>query len=251
MKKFVFSVYSDTVFVAIVTFIFGFALFRFYLRSFALSLTLAILTAAAVAVLVFLRAQYKVNKKFLKLSDEKEIAKLAFHLALDSQDNNIERIYAALFAQNDCAKRKDNAVIVNNDVYHFAFRLEPVRADEIANLIRCGGARQKILMTADVTPEAQKLADAFGITIQRAADVYLLLKETNNLPETYILAEKMKTGWKDKLRFRIQKPMYKGYLLAGVSLLIFSLFTYFPVYYLVSGGILLCAAVAVRFFGVS
>ena len=41
MKKFVFSVYSDTVFVAFVAFLLSFALFRFYLRSFALSLALA------------------------------------------------------------------------------------------------------------------------------------------------------------------------------------------------------------------
>lgn len=43
--------------------------------------------------------------------------------------------------------------------------------------------------------------------------------------------------------------MYKGYLLAGAALLVFSLFTFFPVYYLVAGGILLSLAVAVRFFG--
>lgn len=46
MKKFVFSVYSDTAFVAFVAFLLSFALFRFYLRSFALSLALALVTAA-------------------------------------------------------------------------------------------------------------------------------------------------------------------------------------------------------------
>ena len=108
---------------------------------------------------------------------------------------------------------------------------------------------EKILLTADVTPDAEKLAAAFGIRIMRAADVYLLYKETEQLPENYILAEKMKTGWKEKLKFRFQKRMYKGYLLAGAALLVFSLFTFFPVYYLVAGGILLSLAVAVRFFG--
>ena len=154
-----------------------------------------------------------------------------------------------MFEKYDTAKRADDSVVVGNEEYFFSFRLEPVRADEIANLVRRGGEREKILLTADVTPDAEKLAAAFGIRIMRAADVYLLYKETEQLPENYILAEKMKTGWKEKLKFRFQKRMYKGYLLAGAALLVFSLFTFFPVYYLVAGGILLSLAVAVRFFG--
>ena len=249
MKKFVFSVYSDTVFVAFVAFLLSFALFRFYLRSFALSLALALVTALALSALAFLHMRRKSDKKLLKLSDEREISKLAFHLAMDTEENNLERLFAALFEKDDKAQRADDSVVVGNEEYFFSFRLEPVRADEIANLVRRGGDREKILLTADVTPDAEKLAAAFGIRIMRAADVYLLYKETEQLPENYILAEKMKTGWKEKLKFRFQKRMYKGYLLAGAALLVFSLFTFFPVYYLVAGGILLSLAVAVRFFG--
>jgi len=223
MKKFVFSVYSDTVFVAFVAFLLSFALFRFYLRSFALSLALALVTALALSALAFLHMRRKSDKKLLKLSDEREISKLAFHLAMDTEENNLERLFAALFEKDDKAQRADDSVVVGNEEYFFSFRLEPVRAD--------------------------KLAAAFGIRIMRAADVYLLYKETEQLPENYILAEKMKTGWKEKLKFRFQKRMYKGYLLAGAALLVFSLFTFFPVYYLVAGGILLSLAVAVRFFG--
>lgn len=249
MKKFVFSVYSDTVFIAAVSFMLSFALFRFYLRSFAEALAFAILTALALSVLAFLHMRRRSDKKLLKISDEKEIAKLAFHLAMDTEENNAERLLSAIFTGTDKAQKTDYSIVTDEEEYFFSFRLEPVRADEIATIVRRAGERKKILMCADVTSEAEKLAAAFGIRIMRAADVYLLLKETDNLPEKYILAEKMKTGWKEKVKFRFQRRMYKGYLLAGCALLVFSLFTFFPVYYLVTGGILLGIAVFVRFFG--
>lgn len=249
MKKFVFSVYSDTVFIAFVSFILSFALFRFYLHSFGLALAFAVLTALALSALAYLHMRRKSDKKLVKISDEKEISRLSFHLAMDTDENNFERLFAALFQKSEKARREENSIVVENEEYFFSFRLEPVRADEVACIVRRGGDKQKNFMVADVTPDAEKLAAAFGIRIMRASDVYLLLKETENLPEHYILAEKMKTGWKEKIKFRLQKRMYKGYLLAGAALLVFSLFTFFPVYYLVTGGILLCVAVFVRFFG--
>lgn len=249
MKKFVFSVYSDTVFIAAVTFMLSFALFRFYLRSFGGALAFSVLTALALSVLAFLHMRRKSDKKLLKISDEKEISKLSFHLAMDTDENNSERLFAALFSKTDKAQKSDDGIVTDEEEYFFSFRLEPVRADEIAGIVRRGGERKKVFMCADVTPDAEKIAAAFGIRVMRAADVYLLLKETENLPEEYILAEKMKTGWKEKLKFRFQRRMYKGYLLAGGALLVFSLFTFFPVYYLVTGGLLLGIAVFVRFFG--
>ena len=58
-----------------------------------------------------------------------------------------------LFEKDFTAQRADDSVVVGNEEYFFSFRLEPVRADEIANLVRRGGEREKILLTADVTPE--------------------------------------------------------------------------------------------------
>ena len=82
-----------------------------------------------------------------------------------------------------------------------------------------------------------------------ADEVYLLLKETDNLPEQYIMGSRMKKSLKNGLLRRLGKKSARGYLLAGVSLLLFSLISIFPVYYIVAGGLMLAAAVLVRIFG--
>ena len=54
---------------------------------------------------------------------------------------------------------------------------------------------------------------------------------------------------KNGIRLRLRRASAKGYLLSGVTLLLFSTVGAFPVYYIVSGGLLLSAAVLVRIFG--
>ena len=69
------------------------------------------------------------------------------------------------------------------------------------------------------------------------------------LPEHYIMGNEMKRSLKNGIKLRLARKSWKGYLLAGVSLLLLSLISIFPVYYIVAGGLMLAAAILVRFFG--
>lgn len=95
----------------------------------------------------------------------------------------------------------------------------------------------------------KKLAAAFGVTLKDAAEVYTLVKESGCMPEALISPPEQKRGFRAKLAFRVRRSAWRGYLFSGAFLLLFSLFTIFPVYYVVSGGVLLAIAAAVRFFG--
>jgi len=248
MKKFVFALYSDTVFVGLATFIFSFALFRFYFKTFAIALIFSIFTALSVGVLAFFLFKRKTDKKFLKLCDEKDMEKLKFHLALDSKENNFQRFFNALSKKYQSAQKQDDCIFANQKNYYISFKLEPVSADQIVDLIKLSNGKDTVLLTCSATPDALNISKNFNIQIADAKEIYLLLKETDCLPEKYIYSEKM-IGFKEKLKFRFSKRAYKGYLLSGAILLFFSLFTFFPVYYLISGGILLLIAVAVKLFG--
>ena len=97
--------------------------------------------------------------------------------------------------------------------------------------------------------EAKKLAEAFGLELFDADRVYALVKEGGRMPQKLISPPEKRNGAKEKFRFRIRRSAWKGYLLSGGMLLLFSLVTVFPVYYVVSGSVLLTIAVLVRFFG--
>lgn len=128
------------------------------------------------------------------------------------------------------------------------FRFEKVTADELSPLVRAKEER-KAAFAGAFTDEAKKLADSFGLRLVEAPEVYALVKESGCMPDPLIAPPVKKNGFLQKLRAGVRRKAWRGYAFAGVSLLLFSLLTIFPVYYIVTGSILLAAALLVRFFG--
>lgn len=128
------------------------------------------------------------------------------------------------------------------------FRFEKVTADELSPLVRAKEER-KAAFAGAFTDEAKKLADSFGLRLVEAPEVYALVKESGCMPDPLIAPPVKKNGFLQKLRAGVRRKAWRGYAFAGISLLLFSLLTIFPVYYIVTGSILLAAALLVRFFG--
>lgn len=128
------------------------------------------------------------------------------------------------------------------------FRFEKVTADELSPLVRAKEER-KAAFAGAFTDEAKKLADSFGLRLVEAPEVYALVKESGCMPDPLIAPPVKKSGFLQKLRAGVRRKAWRGYAFAGISLLLFSLLTIFPVYYIVTGSILLAAALLVRFFG--
>ena len=128
------------------------------------------------------------------------------------------------------------------------FRFEKVTADELSPLVRAKEER-KAAFAGAFSDEAKKLADSFGLRLVEAPEVYALVKESGCMPDPLIAPPVKKNGFLQKLRAGVRRKAWRGYAFAGVSLLLFSLLTIFPVYYIVTGSILLAAALLVRFFG--
>ena len=68
------------------------------------------------------------------------------------------------------------------------------------------------------------------------------------MPELPALPEKKKENFLRGLRGRLRRSNGRGCAFSGIFLLLFSLFAVFPVYYLVSGGLLLALGLFLRFF---
>ena len=249
MKRFDLPLWADTAFAFGAAFLFFFCIFRFYIPALWAALLCALAAAAALAFLLHLFIGKRHKKRYTARQDKLEIQKLSFHLAVDAPENNVRRIAEALAAESgEDARIENGRVSVKDKVYYPLFRLEPATADELAAVIRQGGGDVTVMATA-FTKEADALALAFGIRQMDAGKVYALLKDTDKLPENYIMGSRMKRSIKNGLKLRLSKKSWKGYLLAGTSLLLFGLISVFPVYYIAAGGLLLAAAVLVRVFG--
>ena len=290
MKRFDFPLWSDTAFVFSIAFLLFFCIFRFYLNGLWAALLCALAAGGAAGTLFFFFLRARRKKRHASEGEKEEIGKLAFHLAMDSPENNAELIARCLTREHERAEEtaggKEEAqpesaagkaatsaeeaagntaesaeqaaapfaqirggrIDTEAGSTYLKFQFEAVTADELSPVIRAEGG-QKTVLGAAFTDEAQKLAQAFGVTLKSAADVYILVKDSGCMPEKLITPPEPRGGFRAKLSFRVRKSAWRGYLFSGVFLLLFSLFTVFPVYYVVSGGILLAVAAAVRFFG--
>ncbi len=138
-----------------------------------------------------------------------------------------------------------NEVRAGEARYFLLFRLEKVTADELRPAVVAAG-RQKFALGGAFTAEAEKLAAAFGVELWDAEKVYALVQEAGAMPDPLFAPP---PAPKRKLAFRLRRAAWRGYAFSGGFLLLFSLWAIFPIYYLVSGGLLLAAAVLVRLFG--
>ena len=138
-----------------------------------------------------------------------------------------------------------NEVRAGEARYFLLFRLEKVTADELRPAVVAAG-RQKFALGGAFTAEAEKLAAAFGVELWDAEKVYALVQGAGAMPDPLFAPP---SAPKRKLAFRLRRAAWRGYAFSGGFLLLFSLWAIFPIYYLVSGGLLLAAAVLVRLFG--
>ena len=138
-----------------------------------------------------------------------------------------------------------NEVRAGEARYFLLFRLEKVTADELRPAVVAAG-RQKFALGGAFTAEAERLAAAFGVELWDAEKVYALVQGAGAMPDPLFAPP---SAPKRKLAFRLRRAAWRGYAFSGGFLLLFSLWAIFPIYYLVSGGLLLAAAVLVRLFG--
>lgn len=247
MKKVDFPLLADTLFYSVCTWFFALAILRYYKIPLALSVLLSCLFAFAVGGLFFLFAYGRRRKVALGKKEKKEKEALMLHLALDKPEN-IRKLLLEAFVKDGAEAHCEGDALSVNDAYCVPFfTMQPVSADGVAHLIRERAPLS--LLCNELTPEAERLLASFDYKATRGDEIYALLSRTDCMPEKLILGDLPRRTAKEKLHRAFSKSNARPFFLSGLALLGMSLFTFFPLYYLITGGILVLTAVAVRFFG--
>jgi hypothetical protein len=248
MKKSAFI--SDVLFICGIAGIFTLCLFRYFSLSFFLSVCLAFLCAflAGCSATAFLL--HKRKNITLKRSNERQKQDLLRHLCLLSDEKKTEYLRDAFSKITQTPLQKSGKLRMGNenDLYFLKFRFSPVTADEVASAARWKSGKQKILLCNEIEESAAALCLQLDIRLQTGESVYQALKSANALPQSY-LGQATKKTRKEKRKLWFSKRNAKGFFTGGVLLLLTSLLTPFPYYYLVFGGILLLVSLFVRIFG--
>lgn len=245
MKRLNLPLVADTFFAAICAFLLFFTAIRYYTKSAVLGLIFGICAALLFGTLGFLYISNKQNKSLLLSRDEKNKKLLSLHLSLSS-DAYILNLFKKCLGEE--ARIRGKRVIYGGQSYFFNFKMQPISEDDVARVIKSKTGGEKIIYCNCADVAAAALAVHFTIKICGIDEVFALLKKNNLLPEKYVYEDAKKTGFLKRVRARFNRRLCAPLFWSGTALLALSYFTFFPVYYIVGGGIMLIlSAVALVF----
>lgn len=225
----------DTLFASICAFLLFFTALRFYTKSPTIGLIFGIVAALLFGALGFIYISRKQRKSLLISRDEKQKKLLALHLTL-SPETYIKNLFSQCFENSEIDGKR---VICGGQSYFFIFKMQHLSEDDVAKIIKEDVPEQKIIYCVKVAPDANILAKNFGINIIEIDEVYELLKSKNLLPEKYIYEDKKRDSIFKRIRARFSRKLCAPLFWSGLGLLALSYFTFFPIYYIVSGGLML------------
>lgn len=235
MKRLNLPLILDTLFAGICAFLLFFTAIRFYTKSPALGLVFGITAGLLFGALGYIYISAKQNKSLLISHGEKQKKLLALHLTLSS-DAYVKDLFSKCFEN---AKKCGKRVICGGVSYYFNFKMQYLSEDDIALIIKEDIPESKEIFCVKASPDACILAENFGIKITGIDGVYELLKSRDLLPEKYIYDDKKRENIFKRIRARFSRKLCAPLFWSGLALLFLSYFTFFPIYYIVSGGLML------------
>ena len=234
---------ADAIFYAACTFLPILCILRYFGAPVWLSIFAAGALAICVGLAVFLLESRTRGKRLLSARQARERDALLFHLAL-APARETEELLRRAHKKAQQTEQTSGHPPANDAPVEFLFTLEPLSADRLASLIRTRGERFT-LFCSELSPAAEKLTKTFPITVIRGDEVYQLLSETGELPERF-LGTTPRPSRRERLRTLFTRNSAKPFFVSGALLLLMSLFTIFPVYYLTAGSLLLLLSVGLR-----
>lgn len=242
MKKINISAVTDGVFTFAVIFIISLCVMRYFRLPYAAAAVSSALIGIALSVPSFLYLNFSRSKRLLRLKDEKEKNLLMTYLALSSNDKVLNILCTMRDIPHNimCFYATDGNLII-----YPLFFMEKIGADKIAEAVKRFPKEKLVIYHSALSPEAESLCKTLNITTISEEEIYLTMKEKNLLPKEYP-TERPKKKIKDFFINASKKANAKAFILSGVGLLIFSLFTLFPIYYIVSGSLLTLFGAALK-----
>ena len=247
MRRINLPLVSDTLFVALCAFLLFFTSIRFYTRNPYVALGFAIVACLLFGALGFLYVSKKQNKKFLRSRDEKGKKLLSLHLSLSSDKYVSELLKKCLAREDEKPQTRNGGIIIGDCAYFYNFKMQPVSEDDAAKVIKIKTEKNKILLCNRISPEGMLLCENFLIEVKQIDYIYGALKKKELLPEKYAY-EGQKTNPFKRIRARFSRKICAPLFWSGLALLALSYFTFFPVYYIVSGGIMLILSASALVF---
>lgn len=249
MRKIDLPLVCDVLFYSVCAWFLSVGILRFYRVHMEISLLCATFFALAAGGLSFLIIYSRRKKHALTKQERARREALMLHLALDRKENVLEALRRAYAAEGKEARTEEGCLVAGDEWLIAQFTMQPLSADAAAHILREYGGKNFRLLCNALTPEAEKLLLSFGKKAVTGDEVFALFERTGTTPSPLICGDLPRPKLKAKFVRAFSKRNARPFFVSGILLIVMSLFTFFPLYYLISGSVLLFTAVAVRLLG--
>ena len=246
MKKTAFI--SNLIFAFFVAFLFSLCFLRYQRISLLLSTFCSLLFAS----IVLLATYFPLDKRRKRLVVERREG--------ERRDDLI--LYLSLLPERKCAEffcpffpfytirvlGGTYALEGKDEVVFPFFTVRPFDGDLSAKIVRVETNKKKVLYTGTLSPEGKELLSRFFVEVHTKDEIYQMVKEKDLLPSSPLFHHT--SPLKERAKIWFSKKNARSFFLSGIFLLLTSLITPFPFYYLVFGGLLLLATIFLRIYGV-
>ena len=239
----------DILFYTAAVWFLSFGLLRYYRVALSVAAPLSTVFALGTGALCTLILYARRRKRVVSKREKEARDKLLLHLALEKEERVRSALLEAYTADGKQAHCEEDALNVEGEICVPLFTMQPASADAIAQILRKYREQPFFIVCNSITPEAEGLLSSFSRKAVRGDDVYALFARTEKMPDVLICSEIPRRTVKNKLRRTFSKRNARPFFVSGSMLLLMSLFTFFPLYYLITGGILMLSAVFVRALG--
>ena len=240
----VFSVITDSVLAAACAFILTFTLVRFYTKNAALGLGLGIAASAAFGILAAMRLVSRRGKS--NLLGRTNSKKRAFAMKLCTLPAGGA---AKLILPATGGRITPHGIVTDEQSIIFKITPQPLSPNDICGAIEIDAGDKRAVLCTDATDEAKAFAEAAGIKIMYTDEVYTKLENMGLPDENYFLYGAARPKLKERLRGAIRRANAARLFRCGLWMTAFSYFTFFPLYYIAAGGIMLTLAAVCLIFG--
>ena len=253
MKKL--ACFSDVAFAFTAAFLPSLCYLRYRQAPLFWSAIVSLLFGVGVSMLTWSYLKKKYATATLKASEKRQMERLSLHLALLTPKEKTDFIMenANTLVGEEIEGRKLSSgkpfFYTDNQIVYCHFTLSALTADELTPLLSLGDNRAPVLLCNELDKTAEKLCSALSVKVLTLPTIYRKLKENERLPERYKGDEAFQKKTKRRFSLWIQKSNAKPFLTGGALLLLSSLISPFPYYYLVVGFAMVATSAAVRIFG--
>ncbi len=248
MKKLKINISLDLLFFFTISFFILFYFLRYKLFNFAISLTLSIIFSILLTTLFLAILINKDNKLIKSQNTKNNLNNFYTYLCLLKSSDVVNLICSLCKAsgkeyniENDIIYLANDTIIVSN------FTFSDISKDYIINMHKTY-KKSIILFCNSISQDATTLINTYKLNIHpiTSNELYYILEKYNLLPK--IKNPITKVPLKEKVKGIFNRKKCKFFILSGLTILGLSSFVGYPLFYIISGTILLLTGLYLYFF---